>query len=526
MVRSPPATTPVHAADAPVGRGAPAELPASNLARARDLVFEQGPVALALIDWDGRILHANRAYEQLFGWSSTELRTMSFLDYTHPDDADVGKREVQALRRGEIEVARFEKRYIARDGRRIRGRVDVFAVHDSEGRFVCTAGTVHDVTDLREAEEAQRRKEQLFQIAAGAIYGVVWEWEPATGTIWRSDGLRQLLGYSPDELPPTADAWRELVHPDDLPHVDLRSVALRYESEYRMRHRDGRWITVWDRATVESDASGSPTRVVGVTVDITERRLAASEVRRANAELEERVAERTAELVQANRELEAFTYSVSHDLRAPLRHVAGFAELLRQRSGDSLDGESRRYLDVVLDSSARMGDLLDRLLNLSRLGRMPLQSVVLDPASTAREVARELTPAPPRAVEWRIGRLPAVHADYALVRIVFENLLANALKYSAARTPAIVDVRGHRRDDGFVEIEVEDNGVGFEMRYADRLFGVFERLHPSGEYEGWGVGLASVHRIVVRHGGTVAARSEPGRGATFSFTLPAADAPR
>jgi PAS domain S-box-containing protein len=618
--------------------------------RALDLVFSNGPVALALIDARSRVVHANRAYERLFGWSTDELRRMTLFDYTHPADLQVGVPEVEALRRGEVESIAFEKRYLARDGRQIRGRVTSFAVRDEAGRFAYAISTVRDVTEEHAAqrraedwqrryetailasrqviydwdlatgevvwagaceailgypaaelggleawiarvhpedrdafraaveralaqvsdvqivyrfarrdgtwvwvedsgyfvagpdgraerqigfvvdvtsrvlaEQERRRQEERFRIAAAVMNGFVWEWHLDTGYVWRSAGVQGLVGYSVDDLGHSIDAWRALVHPDDLPRVTLAAAPDALDCEYRVRHRDGRWIIVWDRAIARRDEHGRAVHLVGAAVDITDRHHSAEEIRRLNAELERRVAERTGELVRTNRELEAFTYSVSHDLRAPLRHIAGFAELLRERAAPVLDAESTRYLRLVLDSSARMGELLDRLLELSHLGRAPLGLQSVDPTALVRELVAEFSPQlAHRAIDWRIESVPPVSADPSLLRLVLSNLLQNAIKYSATRSPAVVEFRGRAQPDGFVEFEVADNGVGFDMRYSDRLFGVFERLHPSDEYPGWGVGLASVQRIVARHGGTVTGRSVLDRGATFTVTLRAA----
>jgi PAS domain S-box-containing protein len=628
----------------------PPPIPPSSIERACELVFRNGPLPMALVGRDGRILDANRAYERLMGWPVADLRQKTFLDLTHPDDRSVGMAELERLHAGEAESMTAEKRYVARDGRVFLGEVVAFAVRDDAEHVAWTVATVRDVTAQREverraaewrrrydtvvlasrqvlydwdmragtvvrggaieqtlgwpadevggfgewlsrihpgdvdrvradlalalerhddlrmvyrwrrgdgrwawiedssyfvvddqgrpermvgfmadvtervaAEQQRQRQEERFRLAVAVASGIVWECDIETRRVWRSEGFTEMLGYAPDEVPNTVDGWISLVHPDDLAQAAIRTLQPRHESEYRVRHKDGRWITVWDRSITQYDAGGRPRAIIGQTVDITERRLAADEIRRLNAELEARVAARTTELVRMNRELEAFTYSVSHDLRAPLRHVAGFAELLRQRAGASLDPESRRYLENVLDASARMGELIDRLLELSHLGRAPLALQPVEPAALAREIVAELAPHHAgRMIEWRIGAAPAVRADPALLRIVLSNILHNAVKYTAARPSARIEVRGRALAEGMVELEIEDNGAGFDMRHVDRLFGVFERLHPAGEYEGWGVGLASVQRIVARHGGAVRGRGRPGHGATFTVVLPAA----
>jgi signal transduction histidine kinase len=238
--------------------------------------------------------------------------------------------------------------------------------------------------------------------------------------------------------------------------------------------------------------------------------------------LEQRVRRRTAELAAVNSELEAFSYSVSHDLRAPLRHVLGFANLLEEHARAQLDQQGTRYLQTITQAAQKMGRLIDDLLAFSRMGRSQLVSSRVDLADLVREAREEVTatgsPAQPR-VEWRIADLPAVEGDRAMLRQVIVNLLSNALKYSSARPTPIIEV-GTRRDAGEVVVFVRDNGVGFDMQYAHKLFGVFQRLHRSEEFEGTGIGLANVKRIVHRHGGRVWAEAELERGATFYVSLP------
>ncbi len=249
-------------------------------------------------------------------------------------------------------------------------------------------------------------------------------------------------------------------------------------------------------------------------------RLQTASIRKLNEQLEQRVRERTAELTEANRELEAFNYSVSHDLRTPLRHIAGFAGLANDDPALASNPDLRKYLSRISDAAGRMGQLIDALLAFSRMARQPIASRPVPVASLVADVIRELEPdAAGRQIEWKIGSLPEVQADPDMLRVVWVNLIANALKYSRNRPRAVIEI-GAEPGEREWTFTVRDNGVGFDMRYAARLFDVFQRLHGDQEFEGTGVGLAIVRRIITRHGGRIRAEAELNVGATFHFTLP------
>ena len=259
--------------------------------------------------------------------------------------------------------------------------------------------------------------------------------------------------------------------------------------------------------------------LLGMGLDIADRKRAEREIRRFTTELEERVAERTGQLEHANKELEAFSYSVSHDLRAPLRAVNGLAEIVLADHAEQLPEEGRRLLQRIRERAVHMGHLIDDLLAFSRLGRQPLQVCDVDIPGLVRRAIEELAPQyEGRAVEFTLEDLPRCRADPKLIYLVWLNLLSNAVKYSRGRTQARVRIGAIRAERGSAYF-VEDNGAGFDMRYADKLFGVFQRLHRADEFEGTGVGLAIVQSIVQRHGGRAWAVAEEGRGATFHFTL-------
>jgi light-regulated signal transduction histidine kinase (bacteriophytochrome) len=253
-----------------------------------------------------------------------------------------------------------------------------------------------------------------------------------------------------------------------------------------------------------------------------EARRNAESLKEMAATLERRVDERTTQLREANRELEAFTYSVSHDLRAPLRHIDGFAELLRRHLGDRVDDRAAHYVQVLEDTARNAGRLVDDLLAFSRMGRTELRRADADMNALLAEArAGTAEGAEGRHIEWLVPDLPRVKGDPILLRQVWQNLVENAVKFTRGRDPAHIEV-GARTADDEVEFWVRDDGAGFDPRYGDKLFGVFQRLHRADEFEGTGIGLANVRRIVARHGGRCWAEGKPGEGATFHFTLPAA----
>jgi PAS domain S-box-containing protein len=267
---------------------------------------------------------------------------------------------------------------------------------------------------------------------------------------------------------------------------------------------------------------GGVISVIGVSVDVTERKRAEEALRRLNMELDQRVLERTAQLAAANKELEAFAYSVSHDLRAPLRHIDGFLELLQKRIETTLDEQGRHYMDTISDAAIKMGLLIDDLLAFSRMGRHAMSVQQVEPGPLVQDVIRELEPdTAGREIDWRTGDLPAVAADAAMLRMVLDNLIANAVKFTRPREKARIEIGSlPGREGDETVIYVRDNGVGFDMAYGDKLFGVFQRLHRADEFEGTGIGLANVHRIISRHGGRTWAEGGVGQGATFYFSLP------
>lgn len=337
-----------------------------------------------------------------------------------------------------------------------------------------------------------------------------------------SAGVRLFGAANPEQL--LGRLSEEFVHPDFRQLVAQRECQMREEgktlpfAEMKFLRLDGTAVDV-EVAAAPLVFAGKPASQV-MAHDIGDRKRAEEQIRRLNADLEKRVQERTSELEAANKELEAFSYSVSHDLRAPLRHIEGFVEILMSGSTQSLDEESRRHLETISSSAKQMGRLIDDLLTFSRTARAELKKTQLDLKALVQSVIRDLRQeVGERQVEWVIPELPQVEADPALLRQVMLNLLGNALKYTRTRQPARIEV-GSSASPAEHIIFIRDNGVGFDMKYAHKLFGVFQRLHRAADFEGTGVGLANVRRIISRHGGRTWAEAELNHGATFYFSLP------
>ncbi|MHB1273017.1 MAG: sensor histidine kinase [Rhodanobacter sp.] len=336
----------------------------------------------------------------------------------------------------------------------------------------------------------------------------------------------ELYGIDPEQGPQALvqigeQAWSDSALLQRLNDVLLRDREL-WDYETTQRTVDGveRHVVISARRLQQKDAD-APTQLLLTVSDVTARALAEQKVNELNRQLEGKVVL----ISDVNRELEAFSYSVSHDLRAPLRHIGGFARKLEQHLGDRVDDKAHHYIEVITDSAKHMALLIDDLLVFSQLGRGPLRLQAVDMQSVAEEArAMAESSVPGRRIVWTLAPLPMVIGDENMLRTVWQNLLDNAVKYTGQCDVARIGVSVQQGRNGDYEFTVADNGAGFDMQYADKLFGVFQRLHRASEFPGNGIGLANVRRIIARHGGRVWAEAEPGQGARFHFSLPATDA--
>jgi PAS domain S-box-containing protein len=487
-------------------------------------LLEAAPDAMVVVDGAGEIVLLNAQAERQFGYRRDELVGQQvkviipegFAERLIADDLrSTADALLQQIGMG-IEL--FGRR---EDGTEFPIEIMLSPLESAEGILITAA--IRDISARKAAEEALRVALGNFQDLVDAdIVGVFFARQDGR-VFYANDYFLDLLGYTREELEHGEVDWRAMTPPEWLQLTDGALDELReqgsskpFEKEY-MR-RDGSRVPVF---LADTRLAGPGANIAAFVLDISERKRGEDELLALNAELEGRVKTRTAALEAANREMEAFSYSVSHDLRAPLRSIDAFSQILLREHAAGLDPEARRVLDIVVRNAQHMGQLIDDLLTLSRVGRKNLDRTPVDMEPLARSVVEELQAAQPgRTVEFDIGPLASAFGDAGLLRQVWVNLFDNAVKFTGPVQLAKVEVRcepGPRE----CRFTVRDNGVGFDPRYSDKLFQPFQRLHQTSEFEGTGIGLAIVARIVRRLGGEVWADGAPGEGATFGFSLPA-----
>jgi PAS domain S-box-containing protein len=375
---------------------------------------------------------------------------------------------------------------------------------------------------LKALDEGELRFRTLAEVAPVGIFST----DEDGATLYVNPRWCEIAKMNPEEA--MGVGWLKAVHPDDRNFIsngwkEASSLHEISHAEYRFLHKNGEITWVSGQAVPQKDTNGRIIGFIGTISDITERKKAEEEIRKLNEELEQRVMDRTSQLQAANKELEAFSYSVSHDLRAPLRAIRSFTSILKEDHKSKLDEEGNRLLDLIDLSSDHMAKLIDDLLTFSRANRAEMQHALVDMDMIFKSVYSELSiSADGRRISFKCLKLLPVYGDNSLLRQVATNLISNAIKYTSKSEHADICIDSKKLNNEIV-FSVKDNGVGFDMQYAKRLFGVFQRLHSSKEFEGNGVGLAIVQSIIARHGGRVWAEAEVGKGATFYFTLPVTD---
>ena len=476
---------------------------------------------ISVVDRDGRIVRLNQAWEKLFGRSLDDLHGRLFWEL-------LPAREVEASRRFFAELIdgtrppRYDAAWAMPTGERRLLAWSVTFLRDAAGAVEYVVGTGIDITERTQAQEALRRSEEHWRALIEHSTDLIGVLGADARIRYISPSIRRLLAAEPSDW--IGRSALELIHPDDVAAVvEALQAGIEHRDTgeplfFRIRHGDGSWRTF---EGVDNNLIGVPA-VDGIVVnlrDVTERREAEEALAVLNEDLELRVSERTAQLAAANRELESFSYTVSHDLRTPLRHIREFARIMTEDHAGELGAVGRQYLGRIVNAAQHMHELVEALLALARLGLAHLHIRPVDLGALANEILAELRRGEPlRAVETRVAPGLVVYGDAQLLRIVMDNLLANAWKYTARRELAHIEV-GRDERDGRTIYFVQDDGAGFDMKYADRLFVPFQRLHDRRDFEGTGVGLATVQRIVTRHAGEVWVEAEVGKGARVSFTV-------
>jgi PAS domain S-box-containing protein len=487
----------------------------------RDRFFNLSLDLLCVADAGGYFKRVNPAFTRVLGWSEQELLARPFLDFVHPDDHAATLGEVDRQVKAGQPVLHFENRYRHKDG---SWRTLSWRSTPQGGLMYATA---RDVTEEQAAAAALRRAsaeiQDLYNRAPCGYHSLDGEGR----FVAINDTELEWLGYTRDEVVGKL-RFRDLLTPTGREvftrnFPKLLATGRVDDLEFELCRKNGTTFFASLSATAVRDADGNFLHSRSTLHDVTARHAAEQQLARLNAALQENAAR----LEAANRELEAFSYSVSHDLRAPLRHIDGFASLLQKNAAAQLDPTARRHLDFISGAARQMGRLIDDLLSFSRMGRAALQPTRVDQSALVAAIVREGRYAQTHpALTWRIDPLPAAHGDPAMLRQVWANLIDNAVKYSAKTPRPRIEISAYPAgsDNRETVYFVRDNGAGFDPRYIDKLFGVFQRLHTAAEFEGTGIGLANVRRIIARHGGRTWAEGRPGGGATFYFSLPASPA--
>lgn len=467
--------------------------------------------AILMLDPDGRIVNWNEGAQRIKGYTADEIVGQHFSKF-YPEESVREKLPEKILAEAE-DKGRFEHEgwRVRKDGSRFWANVVVTAMRDAGGKLLGFVKVTRDLSERKRAQEIQDERDRFFELSRDMICMAGFDgYFKSINPAWE-----RTLGFSGEEL--LKKPFIEFVHPDDRAATMAESAKLaageetiNFENRYLCEDGSYRWFAWGARADIAKKL------IYAMARDITDQKRAREQIAGLNMDLQRHAGQ----LEAANKELESFSYSVSHDLRAPLRHIDGFVKLLDKQANGHLDERGRRFLDIIADSARRMGALIDDLLVFSRMGRTEMRQTKLDSRTLVDEVIVSLqNEIQDRHIHWKIGELPQIEADAAMLRQVWANLIGNAVKYSRPRDPAEIEI-GYNTENGEDVFFIRDNGVGFDMQYAHKLFGVFQRLHRPEEFEGTGIGLANVQRVVHRHGGRVWAQSELNKGATFYFSLP------
>lgn len=502
------------------------------------ILFDAMHLGVVVHDANGVIISANPTALSILGLPLKKLQSLPLkkleLCCLREDGSHCPLLEqptMQAMKTGELQRNVMMKVYNRqRNSHRWLSIVAIPVILPSHGVLSHVYTVFEDITEKKETERLQL--EEQISSALRCFDDGYWDWNLQKNEMFFSKQWWNMLGYLDSEIGNNPDVWRSMIHVEDQQRIGQRlkeAIEGRtdcFETEVRLRHKHGHFLNVISRVSAERGTDGSVSRISGTNIDITKRLKLEQDLRRyqsklaeMNESLEQRVTERTQELKLSIREQEAFSYSVSHDLRAPLRHINSYSAILREDYAENLPPDALKYLERICEASSRMGTLIDHLLELSKVSRAKFKVEPVNLSALAEKILssyRELEP--DRTVELSIVEGATVLGDSTLLYQLLENLLSNAWKYTSKRSSACIEF-GIQEGTEMTVFYVRDNGSGFDMGYKERLFRAFERLHGS-EFDGLGIGLATAQRIIKRHGGKIWAEGRVGEGATFYFTLP------
>ena len=489
-------------------------------------IFDHATVGIFLMNSDGYFLQVNNKLCEILGYPEDELIGKTVQEVSYPDDLAEIQRQRTAFWAGLIKEVLLEKRFLRKDGSIIWARGSSAMVHDSTGASQYSISSVIDISERMQAEEVRKENEKKMHLAAEVLRnlqeGIVIT-DASHRIISVNPAFESITGFTADEVigkPPRI--LRPGVGDDSVYQAMLAALSETgfWQGELWDRRKNGELFYEWLSVSAIKNPQGEITYHTAVFSDISDRKRTEEYIRELNAKLEQRVAERTWQLEAANKELEAFSYSVSHDLRTPLRGIDGFSRMLLQDYAERLDETGNDYLQRIRSASVRMGELIDDMLLLAQVSASKLNTELVDLSQMAHSIltaAQKLEPERKLAITIQDGIV--IRADPRLLRIAIENMLGNAWKFTAKNTNASICLGSTQQDDERV-IFIKDNGAGFNMKYAHKLFGAFQRLHSTTEFEGTGIGLATVQRIINLHGGRIWADAAVGKGASFYFVIP------
>lgn len=477
----------------------------------------------AICRWklDTTLTFVNTAYCQMVGKTKEELVGQKWIQFVPESTREEVLKTYEAAAK-EKRTVTYEHEVETPDGRRWYRWVDV-PVYQENGELIEFQSVGHDITDRVMAEQRLKQSEEKYRALVENAPSIICSIRLDGTTEYVNPEIEQITGYSQEEI--IGNNWWDIFYPGDL-YAQVEKLfndiqnndVHHYRMSLRTKHGDSR-IIEWDSYNVYNE-NGSLLYINGIGIDITERVRAEEKLEEFTANLQKLVEERTAELKKAHEDLESFVYSVAHDLRAPIRHIGGFMQFLRNELGENISEKAARFMDVVDDAARHMSKLIDGLLDFARLGKITPQYESVDMQDLVNNVLEDFKDSISHSnISFHCGTLHTVEADRTLMRAVLVNLIGNAIKFSSTKPEPKIEIACHENENEHV-ISIRDNGVGFDMQYADKLFGVFHRLHGEKEFAGTGIGLASVKQIINRHGGRVWAEGEVGKGACFYFTIP------